>query len=481
MENHLSKYRITAALVGSEAAYERLLATQDEARPGEIEEAISIMVPQASGHPLVRIGKAADGGYLVPDDLDGIEACYSPGTNNFKDFEDHLSRHLGIKAFMCDYTSDVSRLRTPLIAGLQEFEKKWLDVTPSDDSLQLDDWVARSSPGARDLLLQMDIEGAEYRNLMAVSDATLRRFRVIVIEVHDLQLLARAQFLRGVFMPAMQRLGQYFQCVHAHANNACGQVHIPGVRVPRVIELTFLRRDRVRPQTPPAALPHPLDVLNTALKPPIHLQGAWLSRSDETLSRISALEHDVAWLMAETARLRQNEAGLLDLVWLASSGVLAGTNVARGGRATQSSLSRYSTPEGAGGGINGVKTGRFGFHTGFERNPWWAVDLGGPTAVDAIVLYNRLDACAERVAYLIVSVSDDGKTWTRVHENQGRPPFGGIEAFAGAPPLVLKLGGRTLRHVRIETPETTALHLDEVEIYGRPAADVSAPAPASAA
>ena len=27
------------------------------------------------------IGGAGDGGYLVPDDLDGIEYCFSPGVN----------------------------------------------------------------------------------------------------------------------------------------------------------------------------------------------------------------------------------------------------------------------------------------------------------------------------------------------------------------------------------------------------------------
>ena len=43
--------------------------------------------PIDSGHPLVRLGGEGDGGYLVPDDLDGIGACFSPGVSDVANFE----------------------------------------------------------------------------------------------------------------------------------------------------------------------------------------------------------------------------------------------------------------------------------------------------------------------------------------------------------------------------------------------------------
>jgi hypothetical protein len=43
---------------------------------------VRLMRPIESGHPLVRLGGPKDGGYLVPDDLDGIAFCFSPGVSD---------------------------------------------------------------------------------------------------------------------------------------------------------------------------------------------------------------------------------------------------------------------------------------------------------------------------------------------------------------------------------------------------------------
>jgi hypothetical protein len=68
-------------------------------------------------------------------------------------------------------------------------------------------------------------------------------------------------------------------------------------------------------------------------------------------------------------------------------------NVAKGKTATQSSLSDWSTFEGANGAISGNKTGGFGFHAQCEDNPWWMVDLEKMYEISEIVVFNRLDAC----------------------------------------------------------------------------------------
>src|SRR4029078_8659487 len=38
--------------------------------------------PVATEHGLIRVGCDGDGGYLVPDDLNGIQACLSPRVDN---------------------------------------------------------------------------------------------------------------------------------------------------------------------------------------------------------------------------------------------------------------------------------------------------------------------------------------------------------------------------------------------------------------
>jgi hypothetical protein len=144
------------------------------------------MKPKPCPVPLIRVGGDKDGAYLLPDDLQGIKACFSPGVNNFKNFEDELLEKFGIISHMCDFSSDVEKFKTPLQPG-QTFKKKWLDVDDKKDSISLNEWVTELEPDSnQDLLLQMDIEGAEYRNILNTSESILQRFRIIVIELHGL-------------------------------------------------------------------------------------------------------------------------------------------------------------------------------------------------------------------------------------------------------------------------------------------------------
>lgn len=442
MGSILTRFGITERLLGPDA-YAK--ATDGAPVPRTaIEKAVRKIAPKSCGIPLIRIGPDGDGGYLMPDDLGGIAACFSPGTNNYKGFEDRLARDYGIKSFMCDRSSDVEKFRTPLIDGMQFFEKKWLDVERSDDALDIDEWVRDSAPGDSDLILQMDIEGAEYRNLLHASAATLSRFRIVALEIHGLGLLSTAEFLNGVFDPVLDRLGNLFGCVHAHPNNCCGETDFGGdVVVPNVLELTFLRKDRFKATPLPLELPHRLDVVNVSNKPPLHLRGVLLENADPAASRLNARIRTARW-----------------------SGDGNGGNVAKGKPATQSSLSRYSTAEGAGGAVNGIKTGRFGFHTEVEANPWWSVDLGRTHALDGILVYNRLDDCRDRIRTLRITISEDGRAWTAVYEHNNRPPFGGIEPVDGVPPLLVPLNGARARYVKLECTERTALHLDQVEVFG---------------
>lgn len=70
-----------------------------------------------------------------------------------------------------------------------------------------------------------------------------------------------------------------------------------------------------------------------------------------------------------------------------------GANVARKGKATQSSTS-YNAP--ASRAIDGNTSGTFGdngqTHTREgENNPWWEVDLGGEFPIESVIVYNRAD------------------------------------------------------------------------------------------
>jgi hypothetical protein len=135
-------------------------------------------------------------------------------------------------------------------------------------------------------------------------------------------------------------------------------------------------------------------------------------------------------------------------------------NVALGKPATQSSLSVWSTEEGAGGLVNGNFEQNFGFHTDIEDAPWWRVDLLKSTPIEAVIVHNRLDMLQERARTLKIEISDDGETWTLLHA--GICHFGG--GTNGAP-LIIPIGGKVwARHVRLSLTGRTQFHLSQLEI-----------------
>ena len=116
--------------------------------------------------------------------------------------------------------------------------------------------------------------------------------------------------------------------------------------------------------------------------------------------------------------------------------------------------------EDAAGGVDGVKDGKWGFHTENEDNPWWQVDLGRPTEIGRLVLYNRCDL-AERNNRIIAWVSDDAKTLRQVYRHHGSVFYGHTDGK----PLVVELKGVKARYVRLGVAGKSYFHLDEVEIY----------------
>ena len=257
--------------------------TAQQSKRDDLLQLLEAMRPKPSPAPLIRVGPDGDGGYLLPDDLKNIVACFSPGVANRKDFEDQLALDHGIASHLCDRSSDLDRLRTPLVHGLQTFEQLWLDANGAEESISLDDWVRRHRSDPReDLILQMDIEGAEYRNILHASDDTLKRFRIIVVEVHGLLRCKNSDVLTKILLPFFSRLGKHFTCVHAHANNVSASMHIfdLDVTLPDLIELTFLRNDRIESgDVHDVQLPHPHDIrFNVEHRPPFFLDNFFRGR-----------------------------------------------------------------------------------------------------------------------------------------------------------------------------------------------------------
>lgn len=146
------------------------------------------------------------------------------------------------------------------------------------------------------------------------------------------------------------------------------------------------------------------------------------------------------------------------------------SNVAAGAAALQSSFSKASRLDDPLGAVSGVKTGRFGFHTEAEDNPWWMLDLGKTYEVDRIVVYNRGDGAQERARHLSIFVCEaEEKPWQEVYRAEN--VFGGLSDDRA--PLTIDFGSwpKSVRFVKISLNGRNYLHLDEVEVYGRDRAE----------
>lgn len=231
-------------------------------------ELLGEMRPRESSIPLRRFGSAGDGGYLIPDDLEGIGACISPGVSTECSFDRDIA-NLGIDVFMADASVE----GPPETNARFHFSKLFLDTFKSADTVTLDEFCRPVAPG-RDLLLEMDIEGAEYRVLNSVSDELLSRFRIMAIEFHYLDSLFTPFGLREI-STVFRRLLRTHTIVHIHPNNVLPPVGHGVVRIPPAMEFTFLRKDRSVFGDHSLAFPHPLDSTNLGDLPGYALPECW--------------------------------------------------------------------------------------------------------------------------------------------------------------------------------------------------------------
>ena len=108
-------------------------------------------------------------------------------------------------------------------------------------------------------MLQMDIEGFEFLTIMATSTHLLRRFRIVVIELHFLEALKNKWAFDLVYRPFFDKILKEFDVVHLHPNNCCGTWTYGDFEFPRIIELTLHRKDRSKALYPRATSRHKFD------------------------------------------------------------------------------------------------------------------------------------------------------------------------------------------------------------------------------
>jgi len=239
----------------------------------QLKALVKALRPVQTEFELIRIGGANDGGYLIPNDLKGITSCFSPGVADTASFEIDLCKR-GIGSHLADGSvDDAPKGFTPL-----SFTKKHLDGYNDEDNMTLSTWLDKKAGDMywrkEDLILQMDIEGGEYATIIATPQEVLKQFRIICVEIHDTDAWFNPIAWNTV-QTFFAKLTEDFHVVHNHPNNNCGNVTAGGFLLPRVFELTLLRKDRSEALGFVEDLPHPLDACNVLDMPELKLPKEW--------------------------------------------------------------------------------------------------------------------------------------------------------------------------------------------------------------
>lgn len=233
---------------------------------------ISKLQPIQTQHDLMRVGGEHDGGYLIPDDVEGIAACFSPGVEATSTFEKDLYDSFGINSHLADYSVD----GPPEYFEPLSFTKKFLGVTNNNVYMTLDSWIKNTPEysSGEDLLLQMDIEFSEYSTILSTPEEILKRFRIMVIEVHEIDKWGHPSFFK-IAEDFFNKILQYFNVVHIHPNNYGTVKNVNGIYLPETLEFTFLAKNRCNVLGYVTELPDELDGPCNPNRPEIALTDVW--------------------------------------------------------------------------------------------------------------------------------------------------------------------------------------------------------------
>lgn len=195
---------------------------------------------RVDGIEMVRVGGERDGGYVMLDTLrpPAVTAAYSFGVGHDVSWDVAVAAR-GIDLFLYDHT--VKRLPVP-VPRATFFRTGIRGRKPVSGQKTVAEVLADNGhAGRRDLVLKMDIEGAEWPVLEEVSSETLESFAQIVIEYHGMGEALEPEGY-GRLHAALEKLTRTHQPIHVHGNCYNVPVWIGGLVLPQVLEVSYVRR-----------------------------------------------------------------------------------------------------------------------------------------------------------------------------------------------------------------------------------------------
>lgn len=236
-----------------------------------------LKVQKILGKSLIRIGKDEDGGYVMIDDFKSGRIAYSFGISDDVSWDTDMADK-GYEIFMYDHTINF------LICDHRGFHFKKRGIADSKEKLQdldsLEHYLEENGhKDNSDMILKMDVEGAERGFFNLVSQNTLKKFDQIVFELHGLL----TEGYRNSILSALRKVNETHLLFHIHANNHGNVIWIDGEPFPEFLELSFVKKGLYKTEEA-EDLQLPLEIDRACLKEyPDIVLGNWNMRKLKTI------------------------------------------------------------------------------------------------------------------------------------------------------------------------------------------------------
>ena len=236
-ENTVIRPFLVDLAVGRDFHYDDVASSREE-----IIDILNLLVPhKVEGFEKCRVGAHTEGGYVMLEDFDGLTAAYSLGINDDVSWDKDFIARCPIPVFQYDHTIDGLPEEHPL------FNWRKQGIADSDDlsrSMRSIPSLLRENRHENEsgLLLKCDIENSEWSVFSNIEPSTLSCFKQILLEMHNLHLLADRSF-RNTAGKAIGELTKNHSVIHVHANNFSPYGIVSGIPIPNVLELSLVRRD----------------------------------------------------------------------------------------------------------------------------------------------------------------------------------------------------------------------------------------------
>lgn len=243
-----------------------------------------LKIKKVVGKNFVRFGKHNDGGYIMVDNFANSGVAYSFGISNDVSWDSSMASR-GYDVFMYD----------PTINTLPTYNEKFHFFRegiadreiPNSRLNTLEHFLnVNGHADNNNMILKMDVEGAEWGFLSQVSSETLSKFDQMVFEFHSL-IQPKAQSEINATAAYLQKINRTHSLVHLHANNFGSFVILDDkILFPDTLELTYVNNANYElADDENIYLPISLDEPNNPTHPDIPL-GFWNKQNNNILNLV---------------------------------------------------------------------------------------------------------------------------------------------------------------------------------------------------